>query len=219
MKKDFKAILFDLDGTLADTQLDLADSTNGILKANHFPTHNYEAYKYLVGKGLRMLATNALPEKARTPDTIDKVLNELIEDYSKNCLNKTALYQGIPELLSALNQQNIPILIFTNKDHDLAVIVCDALLKDYKIEYVLGRSDDRPRKPDPAGALFLADKFGLRPSEVLYVGDTDNDMICASRAGMPSVGVLWGFRTEQELRENGASFIVNKPLEILNILD
>lgn len=217
MAEAFKAVLFDLDGTLADTQKDLADSTNRILNKHNFPTHDSEAYKFLVGKGLQMLVTNALPESERHDQCISLLLKDLIEDYKENCLNKTALYDGIPELLKALNTENIPVVIFTNKDHDLAMIVCNALLKDFKIEFILGRTDERPRKPDPAGAIYLSEKLGIAPEYILYIGDTDNDMICANRAGMPSVGVLWGFRGKEELLNSGASFIVEKPSDILSI--
>ena len=218
MEAQIKGIIFDLDGTLADTQKDLADSMNRILMQNNYPTHPYDAYKLFVGKGLKMLVTNTLPESARKNSVVEPMLEALIADYRENCLNKTELYPGIPELLEILSTRKIPMLVFTNKDHDLAVIVCNALLKPYNFETILGRIDSRPRKPNPAGALLLAKQINISPAEMLYIGDTDNDMICAKRAGMPSVGVLWGFRTEKELRENGANFIVNEPKEIINLL-
>ncbi len=218
MKTQFKAVLFDLDGTLADTQKDLADAMNRVLSKNLYPTHSDEDYKYLVGKGLKMLVNNALPESERNENTINTLLNEMVVDYSQNCLNQTKLYQGIPELLKALNELNLPLVVFSNKEHDLTLKVCDSLLKDFQFAAFLGRSDERPRKPNPAGALFLAEQLNLPPQDILYIGDTDNDMICAKRAGMKSVGVLWGFREKEELINTGASFIAENPMEILEIV-
>ncbi len=218
MSTQIKGIIFDLDGTLADTQTDLADSMNGVLQQNNLPTHPYDAYKLFVGKGLKMLVTNALPEHLRKDSIINPMLETLIEDYRENCLNKTELYPRIAELLEVLSTRKIPLVVFTNKDHDLAVIVCEALLSPYNFTTVLGRTNSLPRKPHPAGALLLAEQMNIPPAKTLYIGDTDNDMICANRAGMPSVGVLWGFRTEKELRDNGATFIVNEPLEIITLL-
>jgi phosphoglycolate phosphatase len=215
--RSFKSIIFDLDGTLADTQQDLADSMNRVLANHDFPQYNYEAYKYLVGKGLRNLVIKAIPDGA-SKSMVDICLNELISDYRKNCLNKTKLYPGIFSMLKEIEAMSIPMAVFTNKDHELAVIVCNALLQDVRIEFVLGRMDERPRKPDPAGALFLADKLSVTPNHILYAGDTDNDMQCAKAAGMTAVGVLWGFRDRKELEANGADFIAEQPSDIIRIL-
>jgi len=218
MKIQTKGIIFDLDGTLADTQTDLADSMNRILQQNNYPTHRYDAYKLFVGKGVRKLIINALPENARIDAIINQIHDAFIADYRDNCLNKTELYPGIPELLERLSIRKIPMVIFTNKDYNLAKIVCNGLLKPYNILKILGGTSNIPKKPDPTGAMLLSEMLKIKPAETLFIGDTDNDMICAKRAGMPSAGALWGFRTEKELRDNGATFIVNEPLEILNIL-
>jgi len=213
----FQGIIFDLDGTLADTQRDLADSMNRVLVGHNFSPHNYEAYKYLVGKGLRNLVIKALPNDV-SENMVATCLDELISDYRKNCLNKTHLYPGIFDMLKSIEAKGTPMAVFTNKDHDLAEIVCDALLKDIKIEHVFGRMDERPRKPDPAGALLLAKKLAIPPDHILYAGDTDNDMLCAKAAGMTAVGVLWGFRKRDELESSGADYIAKNPSEILDLI-
>jgi phosphoglycolate phosphatase len=213
-----KGVLFDLDGTLANTQEDIADSMNKVLSQHNFPKHNYAEYKYLVGKGLKKLVENSLPENERDITTISICLKEMQTAYKSNCINKTALYPGIFEMLKKIESLNIPIVVFSNKDHNLTKIVCNYLLEGIKITEVLGYTDRFPRKPDPAGVIYLSTKLGVSPKDIIYIGDTDVDMQCANRGNMIATGVLWGFRTEKELIENGAAHIAKKPSDIISII-
>lgn len=216
--RTYHGIIFDLDGTLADTQKDLADSMNRVLKKYGYPGHSLEQYKYLVGKGLKNLVISALPEPERTDEQIRTCLSGVLADYEANCLNKTTLYPGIDDMLTELDKSGLPVSVFTNKEHALALIVCKQLLAGHSIHSILGMGNERPGKPDPSGALFLADKMSLKPENILFAGDTDNDMLCARRANMQAVGVLWGFRDAAELRNNGADYLIDKPSDLLEII-
>lgn len=217
-KTVYKAVIFDLDGTLINSLQDIADSMNRVLVSKGFSTHDYESYRYFVGKGLRNLVGCTLPEEQRTDENILGLYADLLEDYEKNCLKKTILYRGIPNLLDALKERGLKLAILSNKADAFTKKISGELLVQWPFGVILGAKDDLPRKPDPTGALLLSKSLGVSPAEILYVGDTSVDMMTAIAAGMFSVGVTWGFRTREELIKSGARAIIDKPLELLELL-
>ncbi len=219
MNHHFNAIIFDLDGTLADTIVDLADATNRSLSRLGFPQHNYEEYKFFVGKGIKNLVTQALPENKRAPECISICLEYMTEEYSHNYMDKTRLYPDIPELLNALVKRNIKMSVLSNKADLFTQKLCGKLLKDWHFEIIMGANDRFPIKPNPEAAIFIGKQMNTNPDNILYLGDTNIDMITANGAGFFPVGVTWGFRTEEELLENGAKYIIHNPMELLKLLD
>ena len=214
---NFRAVIFDLDGTLANTLEDIADNMNRVLFQRGFPTHEYDAYRYYVGNGLHNLVIRSLPENARTDAMIALCHDQMIAEYHQNYINKTRLYDGIPELLDDLSSQRIKLAVLSNKADSLTQKICAVLLKNWKFEAVLGAIDRFPRKPDPTSALFISEQMGVEPAYVCYLGDSDVDMKTANAAGFYPVGVGWGFRPKQELVENGAKYIIDHPAELVSI--
>jgi haloacid dehalogenase superfamily, subfamily IA, variant 1 with third motif having Dx(3-4)D or Dx(3-4)E len=217
-RKKYKAVIFDLDGTLINSLQDIGDSMNRVLAAQGFPTHDYDAYRYFVGRGLRTLVGRALPEGQRTEEVVDVVYTALMKDYAIRCLDKTRLYEGIPEMLDSLTAQDLKLAILSNKSHNFTLKITDELVSNWPFKVILGTNEETPRKPDPTGAFHIIRKLGITPEEVLYVGDTSTDMKTAVAAGFFPVGVTWGFRTKEELLENGALAIIDKPQDLLNLL-
>lgn len=213
----FEGIIFDLDGTMANTLEDLSDSMNRVLAEKGFPTHSYELYKTIIGKGLRNLVTSSLPEINRTSETIDECYNLMMADYSNNCLNKTHLYKGFAEVIEKLRQQGIKLAVLSNKIDELTQRIVDHLAGAKNFDVILGAQPDVPPKPDPKGALLIAKRMGIAPENILYIGDTGIDMLTANKAGMKAIGAAWGFRTKKELHDNGAMVILNLPVELLRI--
>jgi phosphoglycolate phosphatase len=213
----FEGVIFDLDGTLADTLTDIASSMNRILQAHGYPVHPEEDFKLLVGKGLDNLVKQALPADLRLPDVVSACQDEMIEDYEANCLVKTSLYNGIRELLRELTTLGKPFSIFSNKAEPLTLKIVNYLLGDVRFVRVMGARPGFPKKPDPAGALLISDEMGISPENLIYMGDSDVDMITANRAGMFAAGVLWGFRSGEELLANGAATLLNNPGELLEL--
>ena len=211
----FKAVIFDLDGTLLNTLVDLAAAVNLVLATKGFKTHPVEAYKYLVGRGMENLVRSALA--AEKPDqTIILDLQRQIEaEYAKCWADTTGTYAGIPELLDGLAERNISMAILSNKPHSFMEIIVDRFFSNWHFDVVLGARETCPKKPDPAAVREIADIFELGMEDILYIGDTDTDMQTALNAGLLPVGVLWGFRTEKELRDNGAWQIAAEPVELL----
>lgn len=215
---NFKGIIFDLDGTLADTLSDIAGSMNRILQAHHYPVHPVDHYKLLVGRGLDKLVLQALPEYARYPGLVSKCLAEMMEDYEENCLVSTSLYEGIREMLEALVAMDLKLALFSNKVEPLTRKIVTFLMSEIPFVSILGARADYPKKPDPAGALQISMQMKIIPRNIIYVGDSDVDMITANRAGMYAAGVSWGFRTKQELLDNGARMILDHPNELLDLV-
>jgi phosphoglycolate phosphatase len=214
----YRGIIFDLDGTLADTLADIGNSMNRILLRNGFPVHPLENYKLLIGRGLENLVRSSFPEEERANrENVSRLLGEFIQDYGENCLAETKLYPGIGDVLSTLRDNQVKRAVFSNKADDLTRRIVTSLLPDAGFVQVLGARPDIGRKPDPEGALGICERMGLHPGEVVYMGDSDVDMIMATRAGMLPVGVLWGFRPESELRQNGAKYLLHKPVELLPV--
>jgi len=215
---NIKGVVFDLDGTLADSVEDIAESMNQVLKEQNLAVHSTETYKIFAGNGISKLVKNALPEHLRTDEIFAKHFDRMLEIYSSNCINKTKLYPGISDLLDQLQQKNIKIGIFSNKANDLTQKVVKVLLAKWDVAFAVGAGGDVARKPDPQGALMAAKEMGISPSELMFVGDTDVDMKTANNAGMFAVGVLWGFREAEELKTNGAKVIISEALDLLKHL-
>jgi len=214
----YKAVLFDMDGTLLDTLTDIAESTNRILAERGLPQHPVADYRYFVGEGARKLIDDVLPEDAKTEQTINDCLQAFEADYALNWKNNTAPYEGIESLLDTLSNTGIKLSILSNKPHHITTDCVSQMLGKWEFEVVFGQREDVPKKPDPAGALEIASIMKIPPEEFLYMGDTKIDMITANGAGMHPVGVTWGFRPREELVTAGAKTIIDKPEELLDLL-
>lgn len=214
----FKAVVFDLDGTLLNSIADLGDAMNSTLTANNFPVHSYDEYKLFLGSGLKNLTLKSLPEEQRNDKTVGRLYEEMQITYKKNCTLKTRPYNGIPELLTSLTKKNIPFAILSNKEISFTQYIVNKLLSGWHFTHVLGSTVDIPKKPDPAGALIITKELNIKPEEFLYLGDTGIDMKTANAAKMHSVGVTWGFRSKEELIENGARTIIDTPSSLIKML-
>lgn len=217
--KNFKAILFDLDGTLVDTLEDLSEIMNTVLRRRGLPTHPKEAYKQMVGWGLRSLAEKSLPEGRRDEETVSECEEELVSLYFKTPVVKTKPYPGIPELLNKLTGKKIPMGILTNKTHHLAEEVVNRLLSSWEFVLIRGSIPGKPKKPDPSVAIEFCEKVGIPPEKTFFLGDSNIDMKTAVAAGMFPAGALWGFRTAEELKESGAKVLLSSPEEVISYFD
>jgi len=215
---EFKAVIFDLDGTLLNSLEDIADSANSVLSNHDLPTHKADDYKIFVGSGISELMTRALPEKERDPDTVDDYVKEYREEYARNWNARTKPYAGIAAMLDELVSRKIKLAVLSNKLHAFTKQCVNELLPRWKFNIVMGLQNDIPPKPDPTSALQIAKQLNIDPPHILYVGDSDIDMKTAVAACMHPVGVLWGFRTKEELQKNGAKTLIERPQELLELM-
>jgi len=216
----FKAAIFDLDGTLLDTIEDLTDCMNAALKTMGYPGRSVEECKLLVGEGLESFVERALPDSAR-PDPAAKarLANLMRQEYARRGVVKTKPYRGIPGLLDELVRRGLSLAVLSNKPHPSTEHVVRLLLPRWAFRAVVGARDGVARKPDPGSALEVARLLRAEPREIVYLGDSSTDMLTANAAGMYAVGVLWGFRSAEELKLNGARVLIAEPADLLAYLD
>jgi phosphoglycolate phosphatase len=215
----FRAVLFDLDGTLLYTLKDVADAMNKALVHFGFPSHPVDAYQYFIGESVETEARRALPESARDPEFVRKVAVYSEEIYDKCWGDNSHPYPGIPELLTELQRRGLSLVVLSNKNDRFTKVMVEKILPQWRFKIVQGALPDVPLKPDPAMALQIVKKLGIAPEQFLYLGDTSTDMKTAVSAGMFPVGCTWGYRTADELLKSGAKVLIDKPAETLKILE
>jgi phosphoglycolate phosphatase len=214
-----RATIFDLDGTLLDTLDDIANSANQVLATRGFPTHPNAQYRMLIGEGVVTLMRRALPELHRDEATVQACVVAYVQTYERSWNARTKPYAGVPEMLDALVIRGLKLAVLSNKPDHFTQQCVDELLDKWTFHVVLGASDRYPRKPDPASAIEITRRLGVLPAECLYVGDSGIDMQTACAAGMCAVGALWGFRGREELLQDGARVLIEKPSQVLECLD
>ncbi len=208
-------VIFDLDGTLLNTIADLAEAANYALHENGYPQHSPAAYPYFVGRGVTRLLERVLPEDARTPDNVDRMRESFLKYYGEHLTKHTKPYRGIEDLLHRLRDNGIDVAVASNKYQEAVSRLIGHFFGDVEWAAVWGHREDMPVKPDPSIVFGILSECPTEKAQVIYVGDSGVDMDTARRAGLTSVGVTWGFRTEKELNDHGADYVVNTPAEIL----
>lgn len=214
----YEAIVFDLDGTLLNTLNDLGNAVNRVLSQHGFPAHKLDKYRYFVGDGAKMLVIRALPEHQRNEKVIDTCLQDFKNDYGQHWNVETSLYDGIPDMLDKLSSRRIKLAILSNKPHEFTIRCVTEFLSKWIFDVVLGQQTSIPLKPHPAAAFEVADRMNIPVSSFLYLGDSAVDMQTAVAAGMYPVGAMWGFRSPEELKENGAKALLQYPSDIFTLL-
>ena len=215
----YKTVLFDLDGTLLNTIDDLADSANRVCAAHGWPQYETAQYRYFVGNGIPKLVERFSPASCRSPEQLAATLAEFDKVYGAHMHDKTAPYPGMPALLARLKAAGVRMAVFSNKADEFARAVVARYFDADLFEVVRGALPDVPTKPAPEGTRALMARLGVEADgSVLYVGDSNVDVETAHNAGLPCCGVLWGFRTREELTEAGAQAIAAAPGDIVPLI-
>lgn len=214
----FKAVIFDMDGTLVNSIYGLMYSVNNVLYKHGLDKINENQCKTYVGNGIRELIRKAARIDDPDDPILDKYYHEMVEDYSKNWDHQMYAYDGITELINSLLQAGIKLGVNTNKNEDIAKLIVDKYFPGC-FSFMVGGRASVPKKPDPAGAILIATEFGVDPAQCIYMGDSNVDIKTARNANMFAVGALWGFRSREELIRAGADTVISEPMELLKILD
>ena len=213
----YRAVIFDLDGTLLDTLGDLTDAVNHTMREFGFPLRTEDEVRHSLGNGSDWLIARSLPEG--TPDAVfRKAASEYRKYYEASPLEKTVPYRGMRELMERLSSDGILTAVVSNKMHATAVKLAMRFFPG--AGYVTGEREKEGilRKPDPSMVLDAMERLGVRPEECVYAGDSEVDIETARRAGIGCISVLWGFRTEEELIKAGARITARDPDELLKLL-
>lgn len=216
MSKKITTVVFDLDGTLLDTLLDLATSVNYALDKYGYPLRSMEYIRRALGNGVRKLMEAAVPEHL-SEDAFNEVFSCFKTHYVEHSMDNTAPYEGILPLLSRLKELGYKCAIVSNKLDEAVQDLNKKFFSSY-IDVAIGEGNGIRRKPDPDSVEEALRRLGASKEEAVYVGDSEVDMATARNASLPCISVTWGFRDEDFLRDQGATKIVHRPEEIIGVL-
>lgn len=213
-----KAVLFDLDGTLADSLLDLSISTNYAISKFGYKPQPTESFRLFAGDGMAKMIERALPENTNKENEVSRIMPVFLDYYGNHFCDNTTAYEGVVELIDNIKSKGIAVAVVTNKAQEMAEKV---VLKLYggRFDLILGKRDGVPPKPDPTSALMAMRELNAKPSECIFVGDSKMDVMAGVNSGAYPIGVLWGFREKEELISGGAKRLIEKPQELLAIID
>ena len=210
----YKNVIFDLDGTLLNTLEDLADAMDWVCARHGWPGHTLEEYKYFVGNGASKLVERAIPAEE---EFTSQLLEEFTRRYTAHKSEKTTAYPGLPEAVRRLREAGVKLAVLTNKPHSAARPVVERYYPGL-FHLVQGALPHMPLKPDPTMLRSLMDQLGATPADTLFVGDSNVDIRTAKNGGLTGCGVLWGFRTRQELEAEGADYIVDSAQALAELI-
>lgn len=215
----YKAVIFDLDGTMLDTIRDIANPVNIVLQRYNFPTHDLTTFRDLIGNGIGQLVYRALPVEVAESTSYSTILNEVWTEYQQHLNKSTTPYDGIYELLNKLSDKGIVLNILSNKADEFMDEVVGKYFSDWDFKLVFGARYGVPLKPDPYSAFEIINELDIGASECIFIGDSDVDMQTANHAGIYAVGASWGFRSKSELLAHGADIVIDHPLELLRLFE
>lgn len=211
----YKAVIFDLDGTLVNSLYDLAASMNKALIAYGLPAHPDERYKKFVGSGRDILIERAVGKEKLTPQLKKDLVTFFDKDYALHCMDQTRPYDGISELLDSLYTAGVMTAVLSNKPDQFVKEMMGRLFPGFSFTLAWGKKPEYKAKPDPSALFAMLNEMNMQKKDCLYVGDSDVDVYTAQNAGLPFCGVEWGFRGREELIGAGAQAAVKTARELL----
>ncbi len=211
----FQAVIFDLDGTLADSLRDIAEAMNRSLTEHGLPTHPVDAYRTMVGEGIETLGRRVVP--SGFSGDLQSVITRYRDEYDRLDHVHTFPYAGVEAMLDALTAAGLRLAVLSNKRDDFTLKLVAQRFGRWAFADVRGEREGVPRKPDPTAAFELALALNVLPANIAFVGDTSVDMKTATAAGMRPIGCLWGFRGRDELLAAGARELLTTPMDLLSV--
>lgn len=210
-------VIFDMDGTLLDTLEDLQDSVNFALEKYKYPKRTIEEIRSFVGNGVKVLVDKALPGGSENED-FDDVFKTFKLHYAKNCNNKTKPYDGMIPVIKKLKEDGYKMAVVSNKS-DREVKNLTKIYFDGLIDVAIGQSDKIRKKPYPDEVKKALELLNSVTDESVYIGDSEVDVMTAKNSNLDLIAVLWGFRSRDVLIDEGATILIEKPEEIIQVLD
>lgn len=216
MRSYIKALIFDLDGTLADTIPAIAEAVNMTMEHLGFPTLTTDEVRVRIGKGPRHLIAESLPKEvsATEPHTVDKALEIYNRMYAKTYLNTNSLYEGLEDAIITLSKY-YKIAVLSNKQDEYVEKLVNQLLPEGICTIARGTVGSKPAKPSPEVLLQVIEELGCSSYECVLIGDSDIDILTGKNADVDVISVSWGYVLKAKLILKGAEEIVDSPAELL----
>ena len=203
----YKAVLFDMDGTLLDTLEDLRDSTNHVLRQMGYPERSLEEMRRFVGNGAEMQIRRAVPE-GTSEENIRKALTAYRAYYEEHCRIKTKVYDGLPGMLCELKKHGVKTAVVSNKPDEAVKKLSEEYFGD-RMDYAIGPKEGRRCKPYPDMVDAALKAMGMPREGAVYIGDSEVDVQTGLNAGLPVIAVSWGFRPREVILAAGATVIAD----------
>ena len=211
----YNTYIFDLDGTILDTLLDLANAVNFAMHSKGFPERTVKEVRSFIGNGIKVLIKRAVPQGTSEEDYAE-ALEIFTKYYLEHIADYTKPYDGIIDVINELKKKGCKTAVVSNKAHFAAQAVVKDFFGDI-FDVVTGKMDEFPAKPEPDSLVYTIKTLGVEKKDCIYIGDSDVDVLTAHNAGIECIGVTWGNRDENVLLESGAEYIAHTPKEILAI--
>lgn len=212
----YKCVVFDLDGTLTNTLEDLKNSVNFALNRHGFPEKNLKEIRSFVGNGVRKLVERALPKDTKAEIT-DKVFADFKEHYAVHCLDNTAPYDGVCDVLASLKKEGVKTAIVSNKSHPEVEEIAARFFGNL-IDKAVGVSEKVACKPSSDSVNLALSVLSAEKEDCVLVGDSLVDMATAKNSGLPFIAVTWGFVDRDVLIGNGAEVLADDAAELASLL-
>ncbi len=209
----YNTYIFDLDGTILDTLLDLANAVNFALREKNYPERSVAQVRSFIGNGIKMLIKRAVPADTSEEDYL-QTLDIFTKYYLEHIADYTKPYDGIIDVVNELKSAGCKVAVVSNKAHEAAQAVVKSFFGDI-FDEVVGKMDKFPSKPEPDSLFYTIKALESEAENCVYIGDSDVDVLTAHNAGLPCIGVTWGNRDEDVLIASGAEYIARIPKEIL----
>ncbi len=211
----YNTYIFDLDGTILDTLLDLANAVNFAMRSKGFPERTVDEVRSFIGNGIKVLIKRAVP-RGTSEDDYAETLEIFTKNYLEHIADYTKPYDGIMDVINELKEKGCKTAVVSNKAHFAAQAVVKDFFGDI-FDAVVGKMDEFPSKPEPDSLLYIIKTLGAEKEKCIYIGDSDVDVLTAHNAGLECIGVTWGNRDEDVLLQSGAEYIAHKPEDIIRI--
>lgn len=209
-------IVWDMDGTVLNTLIDLRDSVNYVLRKYNMPEHTIEEYRRYFGSGIRYALECAVVDGTPS-ETIDEMLPIFKEHYDVHCLDNTCPYEGILDAMKKLKEKGYKMAIVSNKIDSAVKELNEKFFKEY-VDVAIGETSGTKRKPAPDMVEQALKELGSSKEESIYIGDSEVDLQTAINSSLPCISVLWGFRDRDYLIEQGATTFAETPEELVQLL-
>ena len=212
--ENIRLLIFDLDGTLADTIGTIREGVNMAMEKHGFPPKSYDETRLNIGSGARDLIRRSMPPYAAADEELfERVYADYDRFYEITCEHCKECYGGMVEALEALKKRGYTLAVLSNKQDRFVKTMVKNILPEGLVSLTMGQTE-LPRKPDPTVPLMIAEELGFKPSQTAFVGDSDVDVETGKNAGMLSVGCAWGYRGRDVLEKADADIVIDEPREL-----
>ncbi|MEW6714223.1 MAG: HAD-IA family hydrolase [Nitrospirota bacterium] len=207
-----KLLIFDLDGTLADTSVDIANAVNYAIEPLGKSSYSVEEIKAMVGSGITKLIRSLIPSEASIPE--ENIIKRFLDYYSEHLLDNTKAYPYVNDTLSKFADYKKAVI--SNKREGFSREILEGIGISRFFDIVLGSDSVREQKPSPVPLLEVMKRYGASKDEAVMIGDSSYDIQAARAAGVKVIAVTYGFRSRETLKD--ADYIIDSFDELLKII-